>query len=90
MPCSHNRRRLLRCSCVDGSTCAVVADVSGKGVPAAIVAAMLQGIIHAGISADQPLTTIAGTVNEFLCSRTTGKFATMVLLKIWESGRLSI
>src|SRR5271165_1070122 len=26
--------------------CAVVADVSGKGAPAAIVAAMLQGIIH--------------------------------------------
>jgi serine phosphatase RsbU (regulator of sigma subunit) len=70
-----------------GATCAVVADVSGKGIPAAIVAAMLQGIIHAGISAYQPLAMIATTVNEFLCSRTIGKFATMVLLKIWESGR---
>jgi phosphoserine phosphatase RsbU/P len=70
------------------ATCAVVADVSGKGIPAAIVAAMLQGIIHAGISAYQPLAMIAATVNEFLCSRTIGKFATMVLLKIWESGRL--
>jgi sigma-B regulation protein RsbU (phosphoserine phosphatase) len=70
------------------ATCAVVADVSGKGIPAAIVAAMLQGIIHAGISAYQPLAMIATTVNEFLCSRTIGKFATMVLLKIWESGRL--
>ena len=70
------------------ATCAVVADVSGKGMPAAIVAAMLQGIIHAGISAYQPLAMIATTVNEFLCSRTIGKFATMVLLKIWESGRL--
>lgn len=69
------------------ATCAVVADVSGKGIPAAIVAAMLQGIIHAGISAYQPLAMIATTVNEFLCSRTIGKFATMVLLKIWESGR---
>ena len=70
------------------ATCAVVADVSGKGIPAAIVAAMLQGIIHAAMLAYQPLTTIADTVNEFLCSRTIGKFATMVLLKIWESGRL--
>ena len=68
--------------------CAVVADVSGKGIPAAIVAAMLQGIIHAGIRAYQPLSTIATTVNDYLCSRTTGKFATMVLLKIWENGRL--
>jgi sigma-B regulation protein RsbU (phosphoserine phosphatase) len=70
------------------ATCAVVADVSGKGIPAAIVAAMLQGIIHAEILSYQPLTTIATTVNEFLCSRTTGKFATMVLLKIWENGKL--
>src|ERR1700760_1406094 len=69
------------------ATCAVVADVSGKGIPAAIVAAMLQGIIHAGISAYQPLSMIATTVNEFLCSRTIGKFATMVLLKFWERGR---
>jgi len=68
--------------------CAVVADVSGKGIPAAIVAAMLQGIIHAAMLAYQPLTTIASAINEFLCSRTTGKFATMVLLKVWESGRL--
>ena len=70
------------------ATCAVVADVSGKGIPAAIVAAMLQGIIHAEMLAYQPLATIAGTVNEYLCSRTIGKFATMVLLKLWESGRL--
>jgi len=66
--------------------CAVVADVSGKGAPAAIVAAMLQGIIHAQMSADQPLTTIASTINDFLCSRTTGKFATMVLLKVRANG----
>jgi sigma-B regulation protein RsbU (phosphoserine phosphatase) len=66
--------------------CAVVADVSGKGAPAAIVAAMLQGIIHAQMSADQPLTAIAGTINEFLCSRATGKFATMVLLKVRANG----
>ncbi|MGA9583995.1 MAG: PP2C family protein-serine/threonine phosphatase, partial [Terracidiphilus sp.] len=66
--------------------CAVVADVSGKGVPAAIVAAMLQGIIHAQMLADQPLTAIAGMVNDFLCSRATGKFATMVLLKIHTNG----
>jgi phosphoserine phosphatase RsbU/P len=66
--------------------CAVVADVSGKGAPAAIVAAMLQGIIHAEMLADQPLTAIAGMVNEFLCSRATGKFATMVLIKVRANG----
>src|ERR1022692_5264902 len=69
------------------SLCAVVADVSGKGAPAAIVAAMLQGIIHAQMLADQPLTAIAGMVNEFLCSRATRKFATMVLLKVRANGK---
>jgi serine phosphatase RsbU (regulator of sigma subunit) len=47
---------------------------------------MLQGIIHAQMLADQPLTAIAGMVNEFLCSRATGKFATMVLLKVRANG----
>lgn len=65
---------------------AVVADVSGKGTPAAIVAAMLQGIIHAQMLADQAPPAIAATVNEFLCSRATGKFATMVLLKVYAGG----
>lgn len=66
---------------------AVVADVSGKGAPAAIVAAMLQGIIHAEMLADRPLPSIAAAVNEFLCSRATGRFATMVLLKVYAGGR---
>jgi sigma-B regulation protein RsbU (phosphoserine phosphatase) len=71
---------------LNDAVCAVVADVSGKGTPAAIVAAMLQGIIHAQMAADRPLAEIATTVNDFLCSRTTGKFATMVLLKMHASG----
>jgi serine phosphatase RsbU (regulator of sigma subunit) len=71
---------------LNDALCAVVADVSGKGTPAAIVAAMLQGIIHAQMLADRPLAEIAAAVNEFLCSRTTGKFATMVLLKVYANG----
>jgi serine phosphatase RsbU (regulator of sigma subunit) len=65
---------------------AVVADVSGKGMPAAIVAAMLQGMMHALMLDGQPLESIAVTVNQFLCSRATGKYATMVLLKLRSNG----
>ena len=86
MPCRTIGGDFFDAVALSDSLCAVVADVSGKGVPAAIVAAMLQGIIHAEMSADQPLTAIAGMVNEFLCSRTTGKFATMVLLKVHANG----
>jgi phosphoserine phosphatase RsbU/P len=87
LPCRAIGGDFFDAIALSDALCAVVADVSGKGVPAAIVAAMLQGIIHAQMLADQPLTAIAGTVNEFLCSRATGKFATMVLLKVRANGR---
>jgi len=66
----------------------VVADVSGKGVSASIVAATLQGIIHAQLLTGQDLPGIAALVNRFLCSRSVGKYATMVLIKLYPDGRL--
>lgn len=66
----------------------VMADVSGKGVPASIVAATLQGIVHAHMLAGQGLAEIAALVNRFLCSRNVGKYATMVLLKLGPDGRV--
>jgi sigma-B regulation protein RsbU (phosphoserine phosphatase) len=86
VPCSAIGGDFFDAIALGDSICAVVADVSGKGVPAAIVAAMLQGIIHAQMLANQPLQAIADMVNQFLCSRATGKYATMVLLKIWANG----
>ena len=64
----------------------MIADVSGKGVPASIVAATLQGIIHALMLTGQSLTEIAALVNRFLCTRQVGKYATMVLLKLFPDG----
>jgi phosphoserine phosphatase RsbU/P len=88
MPCRAIGGDFFDAIALTDALCAVVADVSGKGAPAAIVAAMLQGIIHAQMLADQPLTAIAGMVNEFLCTRATGKFATMVLLKVRANGKV--
>jgi len=68
--------------------CATIADVSGKGIPAAIVAATMQGIIHAQLLSGQSLQEIATLVNQFLCTRNVGKYATMVLLKLYPDGRL--
>jgi serine phosphatase RsbU (regulator of sigma subunit) len=65
-----------------------VADVSGKGVAASIVAATLQGIIHAQLMARQELSELAAVVNQFLCDRGVGKYATMILLKIWPKGKV--
>jgi len=63
-----------------------IADVSGKGVPASIVAATLQGIIHALLLTGKPLAEIADLVNRFLCDRQVDKYATMILLKLFPDG----
>ncbi len=71
---------------LDDSLCVVIADVSGKGVPASIVAATLQGIIHALMLTGQSLPEIADLVNRFLCTRQVGKYATMIVLKMFPNG----
>ena len=71
---------------LDDSLCVVIADVSGKGVPASIVAATLQGIIHALMLTGQSLPEIADLVNRFLCTRQVGKYATMIVLKVFPNG----
>ena len=86
LPCDSIGGDFFDAVALDDSICAVVADVSGKGAPAAIVAAMIQGIIHAQMLGGRSLEAIADMVNEFLCSRGTGKYATMVLLKVGDDG----
>jgi serine phosphatase RsbU (regulator of sigma subunit) len=73
---------------IGDSLAVVIADVSGKGVPASIVAATLQGIIHAQMLANQDLTEIAAVLNRFLCTRSVGKYATAVLMKLYANGEL--
>jgi len=71
---------------LDDCVCAAIADISGKGVPAAIVAATLQGIIHGQMLTGQGLADIAALVNRFLCTRKVNKYATMILLKLFHDG----
>jgi phosphoserine phosphatase RsbU/P len=73
---------------LENSVYVVFADVSGKGISAAIVAATLQGIVHSQFFATQPLSGIAALVNYFLCTRKVGKYATMVLLQLFPDGNL--
>ncbi len=73
---------------LDDCVCVAIADVSGKGVPASIVAATLQGIIHALMLTGQSLSETADLINRFLCARQVGKYATMILLKLFADGRV--
>jgi len=92
------RARTLPCHAIGGDfyvvialndcVCVAIADVSGKGVSASIVAATLQGIIHALMLTGQTLPPMADLINRFLCTRQVGRYATMVLLKLFADGRL--
>ena len=73
---------------LDDCVCVTIADVSGKGVSAAIVAATLQGIIHAHLLSGQSLSHIGLLLNEFLCTRSVGKYATLVILKLFPDGHV--
>lgn len=55
-----------------------VADVSGKGLPAAMMAMMMQGAFAAVAAGDPDLADLFQRVNDFLCERTpTEMFATI-------------
>ena len=63
----------------------VVADVSGKGVPAGLVASNIQACLWTWRAGSEPLTSIVAEVNETLCRLTRGrKYATLVAAE-WNS-----
>jgi sigma-B regulation protein RsbU (phosphoserine phosphatase) len=64
----------------------VLADVSGKGASAAILASTLQGMVYSHLLAGMPLDRVASAVNAFLCVKDVGKYATMVIVFVAPSG----
>jgi serine phosphatase RsbU (regulator of sigma subunit) len=66
----------------------VVADVSGKGLSAAILGSTLQGLIYPQLLAGLPLSQIALLANQFLCQKNLGKYATLVILLLKPDGKL--
>ncbi len=63
----------------------VVADVSGKGVPAGLVASNIQACLWARRTGAEPLTTVIADINDILCRLTRGrKFATLLAAE-WNS-----
>jgi len=71
---------------VEDGFVALVGDVCGKGVPAALLASMVQGMLHAQISAQAThVTSLAQTVqsvNTFVCSRAPAeKYVTLAILR---------
>src|SRR6266699_2434623 len=67
----------------------VLADVSGKGVSAALLASTLQGMIYSHLSAGMPLLQVVEAVNRFFTEKLVGeKYATMLLARLRRDGDL--
>jgi sigma-B regulation protein RsbU (phosphoserine phosphatase) len=64
----------------------VIADISGKGVSAAILASTLQGLLYGLLLAGQPLAQIAEVANRYICEKNVQKYATMILVKLDPDG----
>ncbi len=74
-----------------GGLSLIVADVSGKGVSAAVVASILQGMLYSQLARDSPLPEMIAAVNRFLCEKVGGqKYATLVIARLLESGELEL
>ena len=72
----------------DEGVSVVVADVSGKGIPAAMLASIVQGMVHSHFLAGTPLDEIAAAVNGFLCSKNLEKYVTAFLVRLDPKGGL--
>ena len=73
----------------DGAWMAVVADVSGKGVGAALLASLLQGVLMEAASAGAELELWLPRLNRFLLERAAGeKYATMFACTLSAAGEL--
>jgi phosphoserine phosphatase RsbU/P len=69
----------------------IVADVSGKGVSAAVVASILQGMLYSQLARDSSLPEMIAAVNRFLCEKVGGqKYATLVIARLLGSGELEL
>jgi len=67
----------------------VLADVSGKGVSAALLASTLQGMIYSQLTARMPLPEIVAAVNRFFTQKHIGeKYATCIIARIRPNGEL--
>jgi sigma-B regulation protein RsbU (phosphoserine phosphatase) len=67
----------------------VLADVSGKGVSAALLASTLQGMIYSHLSAGMPLSEVVTAVNRYFAEKMEGqKYATVLIARLRRDGEL--
>jgi FixJ family two-component response regulator len=89
LPCAEIGGDFFTAFPVDECLVFAIADVSGKGIAAAVMASLLQGMIHEGLRMRVRLPEIGRNVNEFFCMRDLGsKYATCVIVCVQPNGYL--
>jgi phosphoserine phosphatase RsbU/P len=69
----------------------VVADVCGKGITAALLASILQGMTYSNFVQKTPLEQIVKSANSFLCEKQLEeKYATLIIARVTPEGILEI
>ncbi|HMH16481.1 MAG TPA: SpoIIE family protein phosphatase [Edaphobacter sp.] len=70
---------------------AIVADVSGKGMSAALLASIIQGMMYAQLRSGASLVDTLDSVNSFLCSRVSGrKYVTVAAVHYKPDGTITL
>jgi sigma-B regulation protein RsbU (phosphoserine phosphatase) len=65
----------------------VIADISGKGVAASVLSSMILGCLQLRLQdGDKPAAAL-NRLNKFLCTKSSGRFATMFLCTCSEDGK---
>lgn len=73
------------------SVAVVLTDVSGKGVSAALLGSVIQGMIHSQLSHGIPLEAAVEAAHKFLCEKEVGeKYATLVIARLWANGEMEL
>jgi sigma-B regulation protein RsbU (phosphoserine phosphatase) len=69
----------------------IVADVSGKGISAALLASVIHGMFYAQMTSGARLVDAVASINRFLCSRVAGqKYATLLAAQLHRDGKLAL
>jgi phosphoserine phosphatase RsbU/P len=91
IPCKEVGGDFFDAFITPGAATIVVADVSGKGISAALLASVIHGMFYAQISSGARLVDAVTAVNRFLCSRVAGqKYATLAAAQLNRDGKLEI
>jgi sigma-B regulation protein RsbU (phosphoserine phosphatase) len=87
LPCADVGGDFYDVICTPDGCVAIIADVSGKGMSAALLASIVQGMMYAQISGGASLVDTISSVNDFLCARVSGaKYLTLVAIHCRRDG----